>query len=110
MSFTIADIIEQTFLCFARNWVTLVLGNLIAGVISFAPFVLCSTLTLVPLYLAAQHGGDPTANFTTTTFGPLIASLVGSMVLWILFAPALARIAVAAAREEDPQHHRAHQR
>src|SRR5207237_9526210 len=88
------EVTDHTFRSFARNWVTLVCGHLIAGVISFAPFVLCMALTIVPVYLRARSGAEPGTAMSAALIATIFVSGLGSMVLWIMFAPALAGLTV----------------
>lgn len=103
MTWTIGDVIAQTFRFFARNWVTLVVGNLLAIVIGSAPLVLWAAVTLAPLYAKLAAGGTPREVVLATVAGSLALAGASSLVLWILFAPALSRIAVAAARDQRPR-------
>lgn len=102
MTWTISDVIEDTSRSFAKSWVALVFGNLIAGLIIMLPVGL-SALVAVPSLIkvaqAAQAGA--TVEFPTNAFGLLVFSFVPAFVLGIMFAPALSRMALAAARGES---------
>ena len=102
MSWTISDVIERTLGSFGRNWVALVVGNLVAMLIAFLPAGLCAAIVLPPLYKQAQSGG-PGELVVVGSVAPLFLSVLASLVLSCLFAPALSRMALAAARGERPR-------
>ena len=60
MTWTIGDVLEQTVRSFGRNWVALVVGNLVATLISFLPMALCADgkITAVDLYLTQGASKD----------------------------------------------------
>jgi hypothetical protein len=102
MTWTIADVIERTAISFSRNWVALVLGNLVATLISLLPVTLCAAVVVPPLIKAAQSG-QPGQLALANSIVPLLLSFAASLVLSCLFAPALSRMALAAARGERPR-------
>jgi hypothetical protein len=102
MTWTIGDVLEQTVRSFGRNWVALVVGNLVATLISFLPMALCAAVVVPPLIRAAQSDHiDQLA--LTSAIAPLVLSFLATLVLSCLFAPALSRMALAAARGEQPR-------
>jgi uncharacterized membrane protein len=100
MPWTVSDVIEETFRAFGRNWVTLVVGNLIAGAIALAPVMLWAAVVVPPLL---ARTGQPDPSTLKVALGSMALAGVSSLVLWILFSPALSRIAIAAARGERPR-------
>src|SRR2546423_15396423 len=97
------EVIEETFTSFTRTWVTLIVGNLIAVLISFSPALLWMAVTLPPLIIRAKNGAEPASLLNGVFFGTFLAAVLSASVLSILFAPAQARIALAAARGERPR-------
>lgn len=103
MPWTIGDVITETFRAFTRNWVTLVVGNLVVGLIAMLPLALWGAVTLVPLLLKANQPGGPGELFVASMVGSGLLAFVATLVLAILFAPAMSRLALAAARDERPR-------
>ena len=102
MTWTISDVISATFRSFGRNWVTLVVGNLVAMLIAFAPLIVSAAITMPMLFAHAGKPGGPGELVVGTTIVVMLLAFVAAFVLLIMFAPALSRIALAAARDERP--------
>ncbi|HSN34409.1 MAG TPA: hypothetical protein VLU41_17090, partial [Ideonella sp.] len=101
MGFTIGEVIGRTFRAFGRNWVALVAANAIAALLAMVPLVGWAAVTMPALFV---HGTrELSGPVIAGAVGPLMLGAAGSFVLWILFAPALSRMALAAARDQRPR-------
>jgi len=103
MNWDISDVIRQTLRSFRNNWLALVIGNLVASLISFLPVGVCGAVVLPPLLKRVQEpdGGGELA--LASALFPLLLSALATIVLTCLFAPALSRMALAAARGQKPR-------
>jgi hypothetical protein len=100
---TIGEMFNLTFRRFGESWTTLVVANLIAGAISFTPLVLWAIVSVPTLILGLRNGQQPSELLVGGVMGSMGLALVATIVLSLLFAPALARITLAAARGQRPR-------
>src|SRR5262249_44696453 len=101
MRWTIGDVVSETGRAFARSWPALVVGNLIIGVIAYGPVL--ATGMVVGVWSAASGKRGDGWPFPPAALVPIGLSVVGALVVAILFAPALSRMALAAARGQQPR-------
>ncbi|MGZ3441424.1 MAG: hypothetical protein ACXVDD_18020 [Polyangia bacterium] len=103
MTWTISDVIPETLRSFGRNWVTLVVGNLVAMLIIFSPVIVCAAVTMPMIFAQAADQSQTHELVLGGTVIALLFAFIGTVVLGIMFAPALSRIALAAARGQHPR-------
>jgi hypothetical protein len=100
-NWTIGEVLDRTFRAFGKNWVTLVVGYLVMTLITMAPVVLWAAVAFVPPLLRGESAGPP--QFDGTMIGSAVLAFIGTFLLAILFAPAQARLALAATRDQRPR-------
>jgi hypothetical protein len=95
------EVLEETFRAFGRSWVALVVGYLVMLMICMAPLALWAVVSFVPMLLRGESA--PPVFGDGAIIGSALLAGSGTLLLAILFAPAQARIALAAARHQSPR-------
>lgn len=97
-TWTIGEVLDKTFRAFGKSWVALVVGYFVAGVIAATPMILWGTVTIVPMLI---RGEDVPPFGSPGTLASMLLAAIGMVLLLVLFAPAMSRMALAAVRGHE---------
>src|SRR4051812_13315112 len=99
MHWTMEQIFGDALRAFRRNWLTLTLAPIVIGLIGMLPAGTWAVGTFLTGYLRGQGAFKP----STFAWVMLLPSIMGSLLLLLLFGPAMTRMSLAALRDQRPR-------